>query len=87
MTRILFLLFLGMMAYFLIRNRLSGPRKLKDRPRQEAKPDFPGAAVMEIDPTCGVYVDPAEALYYVDSQGKHYFCSAACREKFLTGRG
>ncbi|MGZ3411596.1 MAG: YHS domain-containing protein, partial [Xanthobacteraceae bacterium] len=37
-----------------------------------------------IDPVCGMTVDPATAKHRADYQGQTYFfCSAACREKFI----
>lgn len=39
---------------------------------------------MEVDPVCGMSVDPAGAKYKVLYRGKvYYFCSSMCREEFL----
>ena len=38
---------------------------------------------MEIDPVCGMKVDPATAKFFAEHQGrKYYFCCGGCREKF-----
>ncbi len=35
------------------------------------------------DPVCGIYVDIAEALSLNTGNGKQYFCSNKCRQRFL----
>lgn len=35
------------------------------------------------DPVCGMYMDPRLAVMADYKQEKHYFCSDACRKKFL----
>ncbi|AFA39061.1 hypothetical protein Pogu_1034 [Pyrobaculum oguniense TE7] len=38
---------------------------------------------MEIDPVCGMHVDPTRARYKTLYKGKvYYFCSAVCKEEF-----
>ena len=38
---------------------------------------------MEIDPVCGMQVDPQKAAGTSEYQGKtYYFCSPACKERF-----
>ncbi len=37
------------------------------------------------DPVCGMYMDPRLALRIEDGQGTYFFCSEACRAKFLEG--
>jgi Cu+-exporting ATPase len=41
--------------------------------------------LLEIDPICGMKVDPATAKFSSVKEGKtHYFCSAGCKKKFDT---
>ncbi len=41
------------------------------------------ATAREIDPVCGMTVDPATAKHHFDHDGRrHYFCSSGCRTKF-----
>ena len=38
---------------------------------------------MQIDPVCGMQVDPAKAAGSSEYNGKTYhFCSASCKQKF-----
>ena len=38
---------------------------------------------MEIDPVCGMEVNPKTAVYKSDYQGKkYYFCSPGCKKDF-----
>jgi P-type Cu+ transporter len=50
--------------------------------------EMQGAAAtghMAIDPVCGMKVDPHTAKHRAEYGGRpYYFCSAGCREKFLT---
>jgi len=40
---------------------------------------------MEIDPVCGMTVDPETSPHHAEHQGKDYhFCSAGCRTKFVS---
>ena len=42
------------------------------------------AAGLAVDPVCGMKVDPHTAKHRAEHRGRtYYFCSAACREKFL----
>jgi YHS domain-containing protein len=40
------------------------------------------ATAMEIDPVCGMKVDPKTALQYVYQEKGYYFCAAACKRSF-----
>jgi YHS domain-containing protein len=56
-------------------------------PNQARKPT--GAAVpltgeLKRDPVCGTYIATSTSLKHVAGAETVYFCSAACREKFLT---
>ena len=43
---------------------------------------------MEIDPVCGMEVDPATAEWKTEHEGKtYYFCSKACLEDFVEDPG
>lgn len=43
---------------------------------------------MEIDPVCGMEVDPATAGWKAEHEGKtYYFCSKGCLEDFLEDPG
>jgi len=47
------------------------------RDAQEAQP-------MEIDPVCGMEVDPANAEWKIEHDGTtYYFCSKGCFEDFV----
>ena len=38
---------------------------------------------MQVDPVCGMQVDPAKAAATSEYQGKtYYFCAKACKTKF-----
>ncbi|MDR3473645.1 MAG: heavy metal translocating P-type ATPase [Devosia sp.] len=42
------------------------------------------AATLELDPVCGMSVDPATAKWTAEVEGKTwYFCSQGCRDKFV----
>lgn len=42
----------------------------------------PGAVHMVADPVCGTFVVPGKALHAGRGNQTHYFCSAACRDKW-----
>jgi Cu+-exporting ATPase len=43
---------------------------------------------MEIDPVCGMEVDPATAEWKAEHEGKtYYFCSKGCLEDFAEDPG
>ncbi len=43
---------------------------------------------MEIDPVCGMEVDPATAEWKADHEGStYYFCSRGCMEDFREDPG
>lgn len=43
---------------------------------------------MAKDPVCGMTVDPSAADHVADVDGQHFwFCSASCRQTFLTDPG
>jgi YHS domain-containing protein len=39
---------------------------------------------MEIDPVCGMEVDPATAVWTYEFEGEtYYFCAKGCRDDFM----
>ncbi len=43
---------------------------------------------VEIDPVCGMEVDPADAAGHSEFEDRvYYFCSPKCKEKFDLGPG
>ena len=51
---------------------------------RSSPPRVPDAGVqMARDPVCGMFVVPDRALTLVDGRTKQYFCSQACRDKYL----
>jgi YHS domain-containing protein len=46
-------------------------------------PDMPVAELLQKDPVCGAFVAPSAAVQKVSSGKTYYFCSAACRDKFV----
>jgi YHS domain-containing protein len=41
------------------------------------------AAKMTRDPVCGTFILPDHSLSIADGRGRVYFCSEACRDKYL----
>lgn len=54
-----------------------------DRRRGTNPPSVP----LVKDPVCGTYVPRSRALAATTAEGTHYFCSDACRERYLRGEG
>ena len=46
-----------------------------------------GVNEMVKDPVCGVYIAASEAITVATKDGRLYFCSPKCREKFLENQG
>jgi YHS domain-containing protein len=54
-----------------------------DKQPTSSRKRVPDAGVrMMRDPVCGMFVVPDRALTLADDRTTHYFCSAACRDKF-----
>jgi len=49
----------------------------------EAAGHTDATAGAEVDPVCGMSVDPATALAHAHAGKTYHFCSAACRDKFV----
>ena len=93
MSRLFFFLALAMLAYYLIRNWLglgrTAPKPKPVPPTPTGQPSSPTrnyeSADVVADPVCGTFVDPATAVS-LDRDGRRlYFCSEACRDKFIAG--
>jgi len=70
---------LSILAGIVQKRASSRPAALPGLPSRAAAP-----AAGEVDPVCGMTVDPATARYKADHAGKtRYFCCGGCREKFL----
>jgi YHS domain-containing protein len=50
--------------------------------RRAGTSNHPSVALVK-DPVCGTYVPKTRALAATTSGGTHYFCSEACRERYL----
>jgi YHS domain-containing protein len=44
------------------------------------------AVKMIADPVCGTYVIPGKALHIARGRETHYFCSEACRDKWMAAQ-
>ena len=51
--------------------------------RSRSRPPEHGVSMVR-DPVCGTFVLPASAVTLVDGRARLYFCSDACRDKYLT---
>jgi YHS domain-containing protein len=93
MSRLIFFLALGMFAYFLIRKSLALGRPTP-RDRRDPPPSPPSSptrsyesADVVADPVCGTFVDPATAVSLTHDGNRLFFCSEACRDRFVSGAG
>jgi YHS domain-containing protein len=84
-NKFFFLLVLAMVGYFLLKNRVLGFRRPEatGEDRKPPREDLSGAAEMVVDPVCGTYVEPADAVSIVHEGRRFSFCSEACRDRFL----
>lgn len=53
------------------------------RPGGATRPASPPVTKMVQDPVCGTYVVPGKAIEVVRGRDTAFFCSEACRQKFL----
>jgi YHS domain-containing protein len=65
---------------FLVGAGQPAAREPQERFKNVAKGD------MVRDPVCGMYMDPRLAIRVDQGKGSFFFCSADCKEKFLTGK-
>lgn len=56
-------------------SQASGPRT--------RTPRVPPTEALKKDPVCGTYIAPSTAVVRVVNGEKVYFCSAACRDKYI----
>ena len=89
MSRLLYLLALGMMIYFLLKSFFLPPKKPAAKKEKTPAPglNFQGEGEMVQDPVCGTYIDTATAPALTHQGRQHYFCSETCRDKFKTELG
>jgi hypothetical protein len=77
-SRLLLLLFLAGVLYFLIRSFLSRHR---ERVGAASRKQAETAEAMVLDPQCQSYVPRRDAI----ARGGHFFCSEKCARAFLEG--
>lgn len=66
----------------------SSPAAVEAAPGAGPDPRLPPPAPGELDPICGMTVDPARAAATSVRDGRTvYFCSVSCRERFEAGLG
>ena len=91
-VRLFTLMVLGMIGYFTLKTMFASPDKPLRKPqKREFEEEGSGekgmnASVsrdMSQDPVCHTYVEEDSALYVVHEGRKVYFCSPACRDRFL----
>lgn len=66
----------------LFTNFALGQKPQTPQRRPGDRPPAPAGGVLHQDPVCGTYVSEAVALRLNAAGQTHYFCSAACRDKF-----
>jgi len=92
MFRTLAVLLLAMISYFSLKSWLAparpAARKPVPRPEDGARPggfDPRGSGEMVRDPVCGTYIEETTAVTELVDGRSVYFCSPACRDRFLAG--
>lgn len=76
LIRLLFIAFLLVLVGRAARTLLGSPHK---------KPGPESPRPLVVDPVCGLYIDPADALSARDLAGQSvYFCSGECRDRYLS---
>lgn len=81
MRRIIVILALGLLIYLI--RRLQG-RRSERRPQAGPSPAG-GSERLVRDRVCNTFLPPAAALSLERDGVRHFFCSPACRDKFLHG--
>jgi len=74
MVRFLWILFLGVILYWAVRELLGKGSK-------DDRKDVPGEEMVK-DPQCGVYLPKSSAVSCRLNGKSLYFCSEECREKY-----
>lgn len=88
MFRIISILVLAMIAYYVIKSWLSRPAMPEPGPevkRKSGKMDFDDEGEMIKDPVCGVYVESGSEHFVVHEGRRVLFCSEECRRKYMEG--
>ena len=86
MARIILLLVLGMITYFMVRSLFKRPGMPEPKNEEENIPTEEGpknGSDMKLDPVCKTYVDPDSSVFLIHENQKKYFCSEDCRKKFI----
>ncbi len=83
LTRFLLYVVLALMVYRALRRLFAGIAQGMGAGR--STPRIEQGVHMSRDPVCGTFVIPSSALAVRDANGLHHFCSAKCRDAFVTG--
>jgi len=97
MFRILTILVLGMLAYFGLKNMVKGLEEPASGDDRRDDDDGGGRGVggvgsddageMSEDPVCRTFVEQGSSVWLEHDGRRVYFCSEACRDRFLAGSG
>ncbi len=88
MVSILFRLFLLILLLWLLRRFFAALiRAPRQAGRVENSANSPKATSMVKDPVCGMYMDSRLAVRLENRNGTYYFCSDACKSKFIAKPG
>ena len=77
---------LSFLFYILYRLIVGGLRK-KSVARRKSDKNLPKHDTLVEDPVCHTYVPQKQALTIEEKDKTVYFCSAACRDKYLAEKG
>jgi uncharacterized protein len=94
MLRFVITFFLGILLISVVRSvlgalfkTLSSTFGTKEPERQAPTPgSLPTSGELKRDPVCGTYTVASASVQQTVNGEKHYFCSAKCRDEFLTPR-
>ena len=78
---------LGLILIWLFRRSVrqaSRPRHPGSAPRRRPRGGAGAAEPMVRDRVCNTFLPRAKAIVHTDADGEHYFCSASCRDRFLS---
>jgi YHS domain-containing protein len=87
--RAIFYLIAGVFIIGILRAVIAAVAKLfseafapADESQAASRPSVPASEALHKDSVCGAFVAPSTAVQITVSGTRHYFCSAACRDKF-----
>jgi uncharacterized protein len=85
MLRFIIIILIAYVFYRAVKNWMAGP----GRPQVRSAGRMPLKAddVMIKDPQCGIYFAKRDAVIVQEDGRTHYFCSEACKEKYLAEKG